>query len=91
MGKQRLVLDLSCRRRGDTYFVVTDRWQRFSELAVDEATLTALTGSCDEFLVRLCTFLFACTMAPPCTGVQRGARMSQHRAVFGEFTSSRRP
>ena len=53
VGRQRLVLDLSCRRRGDTYFVVTDRWQRFSELAVDEATLAALADSCDEFLARL--------------------------------------
>ncbi len=47
------MLDLSCRRRGDAYFVVTDRWQRFSELAVDEASLAALADSCDEFLVRL--------------------------------------
>jgi len=52
VGRRRLVLDLSCRRRGDTYFVVTDRWQRFSELAVDEASLAALADSCDEFLVR---------------------------------------
>src|SRR5205807_1164987 len=26
IGKERLVLDLSCRRRGEEYFVVTDRW-----------------------------------------------------------------
>ena len=51
VGKRRLVLDLSCRRRGDTYLVVTDRWQRFSELSVDEATLAGLANSCDEFLV----------------------------------------
>ena len=53
VGRRRLALDLSCRRRGDTYFVVTDRWQRFSELAVDEASLASLADSCDEFLVRL--------------------------------------
>ena len=52
VGRRRLVLDLSCRRRRDAYFVVTDRWQRFSELAVDEASLAALADSCDEFLVR---------------------------------------
>lgn len=51
MGRQRLVLDLSCRRRGSDYYVVTDRWQRFSELAVDQATLEALSASCEEFLV----------------------------------------
>ena len=33
IGKQRLVLDLSCRRRGEAYFVVTDRWQKFTDLA----------------------------------------------------------
>ena len=34
IGKARLVLDLSCRRRGGDYFVVTDRWQKFTELAI---------------------------------------------------------
>jgi hypothetical protein len=36
VGKQRLVLDLSCRQRDGQYYVVTDRWQRFSELALSE-------------------------------------------------------
>ena len=38
IGKNRLVLDLSCRKRGEDYFVVTDRWQKFTELAVNEET-----------------------------------------------------
>lgn len=43
VGRDRLVLDLSCRRRDDgRYYVVTDRWQRFSELVVDEHTLEDL-------------------------------------------------
>ena len=43
VGQERLVLDLSCRRKADgRYYVVTDRWQRFSELAVDESTLADL-------------------------------------------------
>ena len=43
VGRERLVLDLSCRRKADgRYYVVTDRWQRFSELAVDESTLADL-------------------------------------------------
>lgn len=43
VGRERLVLDLSCRRRDDgRYYVVTDRWQRFSELVVDENTLDDL-------------------------------------------------
>ncbi|KAK9811955.1 hypothetical protein WJX73_002921 [Symbiochloris irregularis] len=52
VGKERLVLDLSCRRRDGTYYVVTDRWQRFSELAVDEVSLQELAKSCSEFLVH---------------------------------------
>ena len=52
IGRERLVLDLSCRRRGDEYFVVTDRWQRWTELRVEAATLERLAGSCAEFLVH---------------------------------------
>lgn len=52
IGKEKLVLDLSCRRRGEEYFVVTDRWQKFTELAVKGETLRELGGSCAEFLVH---------------------------------------
>lgn len=36
----------------DQYMVVTDRWQCFSELVLNEATLAMLSASCDEFLVH---------------------------------------
>ena len=57
VGKERLVLDLSCRGRvaegGDVeYYVVTDRWQHFTDLRVDGTTLRTLAASCDEFLVH---------------------------------------
>ena len=52
IGRERLVLDLSCRRRGAEYFVVTDRWQKFTELAVSRETLERLAASCDEFLIH---------------------------------------
>lgn len=52
VGRQRLVLDLSCRKRNDDYFVVTDRWQKFTDLAVNRATLECLAGHCDEFLIH---------------------------------------
>jgi phosphoribosylformimino-5-aminoimidazole carboxamide ribotide isomerase len=52
VGKNRLVLDLSCRRRGENYFVVTDRWQKFTETAITPETLQKLAGSCAEFLVH---------------------------------------
>jgi len=52
VGKDRLVLDLSCRRRGDEYFVVTDRWQKFTEMTITPENLQRLAGSCAEFLVH---------------------------------------
>lgn len=52
IGKDRLVLDLSCRMRDGKYFVVTDRWQKFTELEVNAETLRDLAASCAEFLVH---------------------------------------
>jgi len=52
VGKAKLVLDLSCRRRGAEYFVVTDRWQKFTDLKVTRETLEQLAGHCAEFLIH---------------------------------------
>lgn len=52
IGKKRLVLDLSCRKKGANYFVVTDRWQKFTEMRVEEGTLANLAEKCDEFLIH---------------------------------------
>ena len=52
VGKDRLVLDLSCRRCEEKYFVVTDRWQKFTELEISAETLQTLARSCAEFLVH---------------------------------------
>jgi phosphoribosylformimino-5-aminoimidazole carboxamide ribotide isomerase len=52
IGKARLVLDLSCRRRGEGYFVVTDRWQKFTELALSRESLGKLAAWCAEFLIH---------------------------------------
>lgn len=52
VGKNRLVLDLSCRKCGDHYTVVTDRWQKFTNEVVGEALLNRLSDSCAEFLVH---------------------------------------
>lgn len=52
-GKERLVLDLSCRKREDgTFAVVTDRWQRFTRWTVTEENLSELSRHCDEFLIH---------------------------------------
>lgn len=52
VGRERLVLDLSCRRRGDQYFIVTDRWQKFTEVAVSPEVLEHLGEYCCEFLIH---------------------------------------
>ena len=52
VGKSRLVIDLSCRKRADEYFVVTDRWQKFTEMTVSPETLQKFSASCAEFLIH---------------------------------------
>jgi phosphoribosylformimino-5-aminoimidazole carboxamide ribotide isomerase len=52
IGKERLVLDLSCRKRDGEYYVVTDRWQKFTKLTISRDTLDTLGKWCDEFLVH---------------------------------------
>jgi len=52
VGKERLVLDLSCRQRNGAYWVVTDRWQRFTEMAITDDNLARLAEHCAEFLVH---------------------------------------
>ncbi|XP_031393295.1 1-(5-phosphoribosyl)-5-[(5-phosphoribosylamino)methylideneamino] imidazole-4-carboxamide isomerase, chloroplastic [Punica granatum] len=52
VGKQRLVLDLSCRKKEGRYAIVTDRWQKFSDVYLDEKVLDFLAGYADEFLVH---------------------------------------
>ncbi len=52
VGRDKLVLDLSCRYREGQFWIVTDRWQNFTDEAVTPATLERLAVFCDEFLVH---------------------------------------
>lgn len=52
IGRERLVLDLSCRKKGDGYYIVTDRWQKFTDVRLDRPVLEELAGYCDEFLIH---------------------------------------
>lgn len=52
VGKEHLVLDLSCRFKEDGYYIVTDRWQKFTEEKVTTELLDRLAEYCDEFLVH---------------------------------------
>ena len=52
IGKGRLVIDLSCRKRDGNYFVVTDRWQKFTDMMLSADTLEIFSSSCAEFLIH---------------------------------------
>lgn len=64
VGKERLVLDLSCRRRGQDYYIVTDRWQKFTEVVISPAVLADLATCCDEFLIH------AADVEGKCAGIE---------------------
>ena len=52
VGKERLVLDLSCRKRDGVYYIVTNRWQTFTKVPVNRETLLRLSDHCSEFLIH---------------------------------------
>ena len=45
-------LDLSCRKRDGKYYVVTDRWQKFTDIEMNSQTLEMFSKYCDEFLIH---------------------------------------
>jgi phosphoribosylformimino-5-aminoimidazole carboxamide ribotide isomerase len=52
VGKKRLVLDLSCKKRDDSYIVVTDRWQNETDVRLTPMLFDRLGEYCDEFLIH---------------------------------------
>lgn len=56
--REKLIIDLSCRRRADTetgeprWFVATNRWQTITEVEVNKETLDDLAKYCSEFLIH---------------------------------------
>jgi len=52
IGKERLVLDLSCRRDGSSWYVAMNRWQTRTNVNVDLATLDHLSAFASEFLIH---------------------------------------
>lgn len=51
-GSGHLVLDLSCRKKGENYYIVTDRWQKFTDVMLTPSVLDELAGHCAEFLIH---------------------------------------
>jgi phosphoribosylformimino-5-aminoimidazole carboxamide ribotide isomerase len=65
VGRDRLVLDLSCRRKGSDYFIVTDRWQTFTREKITPNLLDSLAGDAHEFLVH------AVDVEGQCRGIEK--------------------
>jgi phosphoribosylformimino-5-aminoimidazole carboxamide ribotide isomerase len=64
VGRKRLVLDLSCRKKGDSYYIVTDRWQKFTSVTIAPEVLEQLAKCCDEFLIH------AADVEGKCSGIE---------------------
>ncbi len=52
IGKEKIVLDLSCRKKDGSYYIVTDRWQNYTNVKLEEKTLEQFSDYCDEFLIH---------------------------------------
>ena len=52
VGKEHLVLELSCRKKDGRYYIVSDRWQKFTNVAVTKELLQEMSSYCDEFLIH---------------------------------------
>ena len=65
VGCENLVLDLSCRKKGDDYYIVTDRWQKFTDVIVSPEVIEGFAKLCDEFLVH------AADVEGQCRGIER--------------------
>lgn len=52
VGKEHIVLDLSCRKKEDGYYIVTNRWQTFTKEKLTVDTLKRLEAYCDEYLIH---------------------------------------
>ena len=52
VGREHICLDVSCRMRNGKYYVVTDRWQKFTDVVLDENLIVSLSEYCGELLVH---------------------------------------
>ncbi len=64
VGREKLVLDLSCRKKDGRYYIVTERWQNFTEVEVSPKTLDFFSKYCSEFLIH------AVDVEGKCSGIE---------------------
>ena len=51
-GKDKLTLDLSVRGREGRYYIVTDRWQKYTNVKLNSETIENSSDCCGEFLIH---------------------------------------
>ena len=74
-SKSYILLDVSCRKKGNDYYIVTDRWQKFTSEKMDLETLNRLVPYCDEFLIH------AVDVEGKASGIEKDLA-----AMLGDFT-----
>ncbi len=52
VGREKIVLDLSCKKVGDEYYITTDRWQKLTKVNITYDNLDYFAAFCDEFLIH---------------------------------------
>lgn len=77
VGKERLVIDLSCRTIENGWVVAMNRWQTLTEMKLDNPTLDYLGGQCDEFLIH------AADIEGQCQGIDTA--LVEHLASWGKI------
>ncbi|PBP26573.1 hypothetical protein BUE80_DR002543 [Diplocarpon rosae] len=50
--KEKLVIDLSCRKKGNAWFVAMNKWQTITDMEINKATIQLLEAYCSEFLIH---------------------------------------
>lgn len=65
VGEKNIVLDLSCRKKDGDYYIVTDRWQKFTSVKIEKSVVDDLSGYCDEFLIH------AADVEGKCSGIEQ--------------------
>lgn len=52
VGREHLALDLSCKKSGQDYYIVTDRWQNMTDTKLSKSLMNQLSEYCSEFLIH---------------------------------------
>ncbi|PVV02043.1 hypothetical protein BB560_003515, partial [Smittium megazygosporum] len=52
IGKDRLVVDLSCRRVSDGWVVAMDKWQTKTDLMINRESISLISQYCSELLIH---------------------------------------